>query len=193
MANVNSSAFGHAVQNNSSHTLKELFGVKRHEDPLGSNVPRGTANFEPRLVRKSQGEDNSQETVFSNNRAKEAGTQEIQTAMTAMMGKGITVHAEDPGNLSHQVTHEKTRLVPFQEKETQSIQTISQSIETHDRIEQDWNTPQVATTFIIKPRHLPVELPFIGISFTGLGVFIAFFIINGIFGAFIAFFIINPV
>ncbi|EDR04508.1 uncharacterized protein LACBIDRAFT_330397 [Laccaria bicolor S238N-H82] len=37
------------------------------------------------------------------------------------------------------------------------------------------------------------ERPFIGISFTGLGVFIAFFIINGILGAFIAFFIINPV
>ncbi|EDQ98438.1 uncharacterized protein LACBIDRAFT_335964 [Laccaria bicolor S238N-H82] len=53
--------------------------------------------------------------------------------------------------------------------------------------------PPVATTFIIKLRHLPVELPFIGISFTGLGVFIAFFIINGILGAFIAFFIINPV
>ncbi|EDR13446.1 uncharacterized protein LACBIDRAFT_322387 [Laccaria bicolor S238N-H82] len=43
---------------------------------------------------------------------------------------------------------------------------------------------QVATTFIIKLRYLPIEL---------LGVFIAFFIINGIFGTFIAFFIINPV
>ncbi|EDR12182.1 uncharacterized protein LACBIDRAFT_323267 [Laccaria bicolor S238N-H82] len=160
MANVNSSAFGHPVQNNSSHALKELFGVKRHEDPLGSNVPRGTANFEPRLICESQGEDNSQETVFSNNRAKEAGTQEIQTATTAMMGKGIMVRAEDPGNLSHQVTHEKTRLVPSQGKETQSLAKrsdivfkqlgsaeiwyYSQSVETRDRIEQDWNTLRAA-------------------------------------------------
>ncbi|EDR00995.1 uncharacterized protein LACBIDRAFT_333679 [Laccaria bicolor S238N-H82] len=35
--------------------------------------------------------------------------------------------------------------------------------------------------------------PWDGFSFTELGVFIAFFIINGILGAFIAFFIINPV
>ncbi|EDR11407.1 uncharacterized protein LACBIDRAFT_323970 [Laccaria bicolor S238N-H82] len=42
----------------------------------------------------------------------------------------------------------------------------------------------------IRPGH-DQEIP--SISFTGLGVFIAFFIINGIFGAFIAFFIINPV
>lgn len=61
IVNMNSSVFGHLVQNNLSYALKELFGVKGHKGLSEPNIPRGTTNFEPRSARESQGEDNRSE------------------------------------------------------------------------------------------------------------------------------------
>ena len=55
-ANMNTSVFGHPVQNNSSHAFRELFGVKESKDVTTPYAP--ATNFETGSGRESRGDDN---------------------------------------------------------------------------------------------------------------------------------------
>ena len=62
-ANMNTSAFGHPIQNSSSCTLRELFGVKESKGITSANAP--TTNFESGSTHGSQGDDNRLDTSRS--------------------------------------------------------------------------------------------------------------------------------
>ena len=62
-ANMNTSAFGHHIQNSSSRALRELFGVKESKGATSVNAP--TANFKSGSTHGSQGDDNRSDTSRS--------------------------------------------------------------------------------------------------------------------------------
>lgn len=220
VANMNTSVFGHPVQNSSSHALRELFGVGEPRDTEEPTAPRvvikpQATNFEWGSGRESQGEDNgsnysrSHKSGDSTRRLRRNGgggpggsdgddsddgggdkdprrgsrkpsspnrprknpfdipSEEVSATVgktppepqfdTKLKVDAIPTWDGNPENLrrwllkinglakrSQTIFKQLGTLVPTRLTGSAEIWYYSQSVETRDRIEQDWNTLRAA-------------------------------------------------